>query len=289
MKEIYKIASECIELGNLVIKNLDDLKLKFNVYDISEYRLILVQNFHKGLDSLSSMLLLCEKGYIGDADTIVRKILDIAVSMKYLSLDVENRIDLYTHYDALARYKILNEIEAEKSKNVGKEKVFSDYVVEEIEKEKNKIIRGYENVKKYYEPLNGNGEVHKKYLYKSWSGKSLPAMAKECGLTDYLIPYKLFNISTHTSIEDFEKYFDFDKCAFIELNKDDALPLIVTAISLCLVIAELIINEFELKFRKSLQSLAERLNGLTINLVNNRKNDSGGSEDPPSTDRGRLE
>jgi len=250
-EEFFSLADESIELSDIIMKGLDDLGIKND--ELSKYQLALASNFHKAINSFLSIVNLCNMGFIEDAKTITRKVIEIAVTLKYISIDPEKRGNQYFHFWELSNYKILTDLQ-----KVDKGHVYTNWVQKELGKHASRIEKEYEESKAYFD-LNKKGEVKGEFLRK-WSGKIFEQMAIESGLSIEVRPYKLYCIATHVSIEDLTNYYDPKMSCFRpDLSIDDVPFIIIETVRMYLVIIELIVNEFNLKLDDSLSLVREHL------------------------------
>lgn len=251
-KNFFELADECFELSNnVVIPALKALNLKQD--ELSKYQFILGANFYKAQNSFLSIMYLCNEGLVGDAESLVRKLIELAVTLKYISKDINNRIEKYLHHSALVNYDRLKKME---DKNF--QSAYSNKLVEEFKKLKPEIEYAYSEAKQFYR-VDEKGEVSRKFLY-NWSGKSLGEMAAKCGMPDEMLPYKLYCERIHASVDDIPKYFDFKDFSFgPNVSVDDIPVTIIQAVRMYLLIVELVISEFNLKLRDSLYFLKQHL------------------------------
>lgn len=255
-KELYAFADECIEMSDIILQAIIDLKLKDN--ELTKYQFIIGFNLYKVLDSYVSVMSLCNDGLVGDAKSIVRKLIEMSVTLKYLSLDKDIRLDQYLCFQALSNYKMFSEMK--KEENLEEEnKIYSDGLRKQIEQIEPKIMKDYEEAKEYFE-LNNKGDVKGEYIYKGWSGKTLKEMAIKCNMKEHVIPYKMFCISTHTSIDDIKSFYRADSAEFGSGFSIGDIPIIIIHSSkLYLSVIELCIKAFDLKLNGSFELLRNRL------------------------------
>jgi len=251
-KKFFELADECFELSNnVVIPALKTLKLKRDQF--SKYQIILGANFYKAQNSFLSIMYLCNEGLAGDAKSLVRKLIELTVTLKYLSQDIDNRVEKYIHHGALVNYDWLKKTV---SKNV--QSAFDDKFVEEFKKLSPDIEKAYNEAKQFYE-LNKKGEVSGKFIY-NWSGLSFGEMAEKCGMVAEIIPYKLYCECIHASVDDVPNHFDFKSLSFDPNISVDDIPItIIQAVRMYLSIVELVISEFNLGLEDSLSFVKRHL------------------------------
>jgi len=252
-KDFFELADECFELSNnVVIPALEALKLKQD--QLSKYQIILGANFYKAQNSFLSIMYLCNEGLVGDAESLVRKLIELTVTLKYISQDIDDRIEKYWHHAALIDYdwwkKLVN-------KNF--RPVSNDKFVKKYKKLGPDIEKAYNEAKKFY-GLDKNGEETGKFLH-NWSGLGFEKMAVKCGMPAEIIPYKLYCIPIHASVKDIPEYFNFQNFSFDpNISREDDIPVtIIQAVRMYLLIVELVIDEFNLGLIDSLSDVRQHL------------------------------
>jgi len=254
-KELYAFADECIEMSDIILHAIDELKIKED--ELTKYQYIIAPNFYKALDSYVSILSLCNDGLVEDAKSITRKLLEMVVSLKYLSLDVEKRQDQYLHFASLSGYRRHKKIKEEKNTQK-KDKIYSAWLSEQIKQFENQILENYEEAKKYFKS-NTEGEI-KEVFFRGWSGKPFSKMAKECNMSDQIIAYDILCDSSHASINGITNYCNHDRKEFGSgLSIGDIPLVIIHASKLYLYVIELSIDAFDLKLKDSFELLKNRL------------------------------
>jgi hypothetical protein len=243
----FSLADDCLELGDLILASLEDRRLTKS--DLNRYQLAVVANYYKATESFFSLTHLCNAGFTEDAGAIARKLIEVAITLKYLSQDVQGRIDKYWYHGFVQDHFRLRQI---KQKGI-----LSDEIREKLEELWPQTEAAYQEGKKHYE-LNKKGEVHGDYRKNSF-GKSLIAMAEECGLAEVWSAYQIYCISTHSSIENIPSFLDFEKLKFkTGFRKEDVPALILQGVEMFLITSDLIIDAFTLDLQDSLKEVKDR-------------------------------
>jgi hypothetical protein len=136
-------------------------------------------------------------GTLGDAESIVRKLIEVAITLKFLATAPDELIVKYLEFEKIDRYNKLQEVRKRKA---------YEQIREGWESNAALIEQHYESLKEKYSVKKG--EIKNEPM-KFWSGLSLGRMADDCGLGKlYAYPYKIFCSSVHCSVEEIPKYFD---------------------------------------------------------------------------------
>ncbi len=240
------LMEQCLTLGDVISQNLGDHQFKEG--DLSPAHYIYAFNLLKASDTLISSAKLVDAGLVGDAKALARKILDIAINLKYMSLDIEKRQYQYWYYWTVLSKKttelVLND-EGYQDSLKDAVRLFAD------DARKNFL----ERVHLFEKDSKGKPNL------SSWSGLHISDMADKSGLgTDYRICYKLFSASTHGSIDDMLHYFDPNEKAFgPRFETSDALALILEVVRCYLIITGLVIDAFHLELGESHASVGNQL------------------------------
>lgn len=254
-RELYAFADECLEMSDIILQAIGNLKIKDN--ELTKYQLIIGFNLYKALDSYVSVMYLCNDGLVGDAKSILRKLLEMSVTLKYLSFDIETRQEQYLHFKSLSTYK--KYLKIKKEDNVQeKDRIYSGWLRKQICELEPQILDDYKEAKKYFK-LNEKREVKEKY-FRSWSGKSLRKMAKGCNMQDQINAYDQLCDSTHASVNDYRSFYNNERLEFGSGFSIGDIPLVIIHSSMMyLKIIELSIDAFELKLNDSFELLRDRL------------------------------
>lgn len=244
--DFIDLTDHCLILGDLIVQNLGDRRLKEG--DCLPIHYILAFNHLKATDALVSTTKLVDAGLIGDGEVIVRKLLDIAINLKYLSLDVDKRQYQYWHFMTVSAKKTADQVEADPKYKEPLRKAMSEFAPE-ARKRYDECVDIFEKDSKGKPKL------------QTWSGLNTKEMADKGGLSeDYRICYKLFSASTHGSIGDFMHYFDPERKLFEpRFESDSALALLLEAVRCYLIITEIVIKGFSLDFMDSHKLIGNKL------------------------------
>jgi len=240
--DILMLADSCLELGDLVIANVEHRKFSKPIH------CILAANHYKATDSLISAVKLVESGLVGDAETIVRKLAEIAINMKFLCMDADRRQWQYWHYLKYSKKKMADAIVEDQR--------YNERLRQEAARFQPVLDRQFQEVEHLIAKTK-KGRIST----DSWSGLNVKAMAEQCGLeNDYLYCYRLFCIPTHAGVHDIERFVDVETAELNpRYNTDTALATIIEASRLYLIIVELVIGHFGLQLMESHRLIGERL------------------------------
>jgi hypothetical protein len=242
----FTLADSALELGDLILQNLNNRGMKDS--NIDRYQWIVLSNYYKATESLLSLTHLCNAGFTEDAGTICRKLMEVAITLRYISLDKKERVENYWLHGVIMNHNWLEQIRRDYEP--------TNWFRHNFEKLAPQIVESYEQAQKDI--------LGKKRKPHSWSGKSLMKMAKECGLNrDVWSAYQLFNISTHSSVDNVLTFLDPKNLEFRSgFRKEDVPALILLGVQMFLIITELVIDANELNLEHSLKEVKHRLEEL---------------------------
>lgn len=243
--DLYLLADQCLDLQDIVLSNLQQRFRKGEQLDRT--RIIATFNLYKATDALISCMKLIDSGLVGDAQTILRKILEIAINLKFIWLDKPKRVDQYWHYMTVKADKL--------AKNISTMNGYTASLKEGMAKLAPGLAKNLELAKNHFD-LKESGKISGKYN-SSWSGHHIGVMAEDCGLLDdYRYCYKVSSISTHASIEDIRNYFDPDIPAFgPRYSKSLPMKIILESIRCYLMVLEVTVEEYHLNLNDSIASI----------------------------------
>ena len=117
---MFGIIDDCFALSDIILKNLGDRNIVQSELDIVQA--IYFSNHYKATESLISTAKLADAVLIGDLQTVARKLLEQAINLKYMSLDVEKRAPKFSNYSAIKlKSKIKNVLSNDNYSNELKE------------------------------------------------------------------------------------------------------------------------------------------------------------------------
>lgn len=133
--------------------------------------------FAKSYKTFSAISTLCRRGFGEDAAVLSRGLVENATTLFFISLDRDERSNLYLEYEYVARNKYISMLEAAGA---------ADFSSAGACAARDKLRELYQSVKVNYPNEN------------LWSGKSVRQMAEEVGLMPhYLFAYKYFSDIAH--------------------------------------------------------------------------------------------
>lgn len=252
LKDVFEIIDDCFALSDIILKNLGERKIAKSELNI--VHAIYLSNHYKATESLISAAKLTDAGLIGDSQTICRKLLEQAINLKYMSLDVEKRAPRFWYYSSIELKRMINYILNNENYNNELKASMREFIPE--------AEQAYERAIVYFEK-ESNGKILKKYK-TSWSGYNLSEMAEKCGLVDdYIYCYKIFSQRTHVKMGNLTDYFDLHKESFgptYQLSL--AMKVLLEVLRLYLILTEFVIDSFSIDLRMSIKSLRQRINKL---------------------------
>ncbi len=231
--------TEQFELAEATLEASDDITIELNRLEMdtdsmTAYQASLVAAFFKCSDCLRSTLLLAGNGFTEDGRTIVRKMIELYINLKYLGDDVHARIDRYLWHEAIWKYLT--------AKRYIDEPRYSAELHDGFTAAMPKISAEYDSAKKFFK-LDKFGEVASRFRL-NWSGKTLPKMAIAAEVADLYARYDLFSISVHSSVKDVNTYYDSDRnCFDWAVNTEDVPYLVMLAIEMQMGVSLLLCNE----------------------------------------------
>lgn len=229
--DLFDYSDKLMKFQDQLLAFIESKNYKDN--ELSLYQIAILFNFYKSTNSLISILYLSNIGTLGDAKSIARKLIEIAITLKYISINRELNSMLYWQYSVNQASRTLNKS--------GFESLDINDKVEEIKKETKERLDEIKRKWKHLKAHNSSLDFNKK-----WSGKDLSVMADEANLSElYRKPYFLFNSSVHAGIEDIEYYFNDRKLIFDSTfeQKDVSLALL-ESFKAYLIILETVCESF---------------------------------------------
>jgi hypothetical protein len=246
--EYFRLMDIAWEASDIVLSNLNGPRLSGKV--LQPFPLVVMSLYYKSRDCMLSIATLCACGHTREAYTIVRKLLETAVNLKYISMDPTERAPRFGKYGAVRSYFL-----AQRVKN---DPTWPENVRKDLASISDEIRVGFESSKSLF--CDQSGKLLSKYS-RYWDGKSIPKMAKECGLVDDLSAYEVFNFATHTSSSDVGIYFDMGKKQFRSgADASDVPGVLLESVRLFTIPLRLVAAEFKLDLNASLAQVERVLN-----------------------------
>lgn len=243
----FDLAESALMVADEITAELNRLELTTDT--ITPYQASLVAAFFKCSNCLSATVLLANDGFTEDGRTIVRKMIELFISLKYLSDDMKSRIDKYVWHEAVSKYFT--------AKRYIDEPDYSSVLHSGFTAAMPKIKSDYDSAKKFFK-LDKDGEVAGKFRF-NWSGKTIPKMALASKVAEIYAQYDLFSISVHASVRDVHTYFDATQSIFHwAVNVDEVPSLIMKAIEMQLALSKLLCKELSCDPKSKLRDLRNR-------------------------------
>ena len=251
--DIFAQANKCLNLSDDFVAQLQKQQIKEG--DLELYHFIYLFNFYKAQESLMSTTKLIDVGFIGDAQTICRKLIEQLINIKYLDQDKNNRQDRYWHFSAIELNKMISLVERKEH--------FTTKLKQEMKKLKPEAKKQLENAKKFYE-TEEDGQI-KNNFRRNWSGLSLEGMSQKCKLEDlYDLCYRGFSTPTHAGIGNVSSFVEFDTKLFTpKYTLGTALKVLQEASRVYILLLQIIVNAFPQCEMKSINSTIEEINSFT--------------------------
>lgn len=206
------------------------------------FHLVLLTSASKTNRTIESIVELAARGHWADTAILVRAIFDQCVQILYIAEAPEVRARLYAEYSYVARHGRLRLLQRGGFQPTA-----------EQERQQAELTSQYERVKATYPDK------------RSWSGRSLKAMATEVGLGDhYDTTYWLLSNYEHSGIQATGQYSMVapDVAALIiteETTEDLSASLLTSALTYSLLILATIDQEFVLHLEPDLSALRARI------------------------------
>lgn len=181
----FGVCADCIRSADSFLESIEGLGI--GAENFTAVQLAISANFFKVCNSLISAYFLADAGLVEDVKTMTRKIIDLTVNMKYLSLDSDKRAADYLAFEAIHRKTTLDRVRSGAIPT-------SAFVQSGFECNASRIEAEYTTaIARYGQASKDEIGLRK----RSWSGKFFTQMAKEAGLQNYVVPYELFCSATH--------------------------------------------------------------------------------------------
>jgi hypothetical protein len=244
--DIVDLADSCFRLSDLAVENIETRQTPAD--SLRPVQIILLANLHKATDSLISAVKLVDAGLVGDAESTVRKLVEVEINMKFLHDDSEVRQRQYWAYIIYSKKRMAESIVADKRYNEPLRRAANGHLPE--------LSREFEKIKQFIARTK-KGKINT----ESWSGLSLSEMAEKAGLThEYMYCYRVLCVPTHANVLDMERFVDLDTLRFgTNYRSDTALAVIIEACRCHLIIMDLVITCFSLQLHESHKLIGERL------------------------------
>ena len=217
---------------------------------LSQFDFILLTSAPKSIGSVLSIAKLCDCGLTEDANCLLRKLLEICTSLRFINQEKDLRLERsqwFLSYEAIVKRKILNRAKQQPQD-------FGESISDEIKSNEQQILSDYQKAKSVY-PLKENGEIEDEFK-KSWSGKPFDKMLPECGMNKELVTYITLSESNHFSYADVDKVIDFENSTVRTGSEDEQIPFIlIKSLLFAGEVIDLCNTEFDMKIATDLSKL----------------------------------
>lgn len=236
----FRFREVSYQINKLII---DGLNSRNGIGQLSLHEQVVGTEFYRSSMTYSGVFDLTDNGYVDDGETLVRKLIETRITLKYISKDPVARSRRFCAFVGLELIKILEDIH-----EYPYPKDTREYFMSHIREIKDKHSEAGENF-----PKKRDGTIDKKY-YTNWDGISLKQMAKKVRLgRQYSILYSQFSRSTHDSALNILDYIDNENTKVGFYDRADAVPpLLYQATRHYLEICKLTIDCFKIDLRDSL-------------------------------------
>lgn len=259
----FGVCADCIRSADSFLESIEGLGI--GAENFTAVQLAISANFFKVCNSLISAYFLADAGLVEDVKTMTRKIIDLTVNMKYLSLDSDKRAADYLAFEAIHRKTTLDRVRSGAIPT-------SAFVQSGFECNASRIEAEYTTaIARYGQASKDEIGLRK----RSWSGKFFTQMAKEAGLQNYVVPYELFCSATHADPGDIRTYWkEHDgKVGFVE--EDDSIPsLLWTGSHAFVVYSEVLLAAFDLDPSPALEKILVTLVQLDEDMATSNEGES---------------
>src|SRR5690606_301 len=174
--EMKQNHEKSLEANKLMLEQFEKFLLAGQIPDnlLSHLTLYFLTKFHKSALSFRLLVITC---FDEDASVILRTLVEIAITLGYISNKPDERADRFIEYEYINQYRLLQVID----------KHFFDTVIDS--ERRNQIYNDYENNKHHYRNKT------------QWSDKSIAKMADEIGMSFwYDAVYEFDSSYVHSNI-----------------------------------------------------------------------------------------
>lgn len=221
------------------LKKLDE----DNIQDFF-YKGIVVYVSWKSLKSYLAIMYLLDKGFLEDANIILRSMFEILVTILFIKQNPKKRALQYLEYSYVEKHRLIETITdmAGDPKNAAR--------LREIEQEYLRIKDNYKNK-------------------SSWSGLSIREMSKKVGLEDlYNMLYRFHSQFVHTSPEAMKSYIQNIQKGFMinlePINDNFFVGIISENCEILLQLTEIFENTFDLGRSKEIDALKNEMHTIFL-------------------------
>ena len=254
-QEFLELAEKCFMVSDDIAINFRDYSQGGKEFDVSH--IVLGYSYYRSTESFLATIQLVNSGFISDAQAVLRKLVEMAINMRYMCLDIAKYAPMYWYFLYLKSGKMMK-----RSQSVD---VYPDEFKKSLKSLQADNLALEEMAKKYFE-IDDKGGIKKQY-YDSWPGIDTKEMARRCGMSaDYEYCYRLFSLSTHASIEEITNYLDMETGIFgPKIERDTCYEVILETIRYYVVVLDLCICHFGFKLHGSLQVISNGIESLRNN------------------------
>lgn len=258
--KVFQLVKNTLQVFDKMQVGFNELKFRRN--NLSSYQIILLTNTAKAMGTLLSIEKLCNYGLIGDARSLLRKLLELTATLHYINRDqkvFDRRVNRFYHHGSIKLKKRLDDVIDDPDK-------YGQYINDGILKISKQILTSYDNAKRHFKP-NKEGEINKKFL-NNWDGKSLTKIIRQSGLDYEMATFDIFSESIHFSSADIATYIDFENSAIRTGIETDEIPyLLLKCLQYTCQILKFGNEEFNLNLTSDLQKLQDDINSRNSVLV----------------------
>jgi hypothetical protein len=254
--DMFRYADQCIELSDIILKTLSERRLQQEL--LTRYQYILAFNYYKATNSMFSLLLLCDRGFVSDAKMSCRRLVETAIHLRYLSLDPAKRQEQYWGFMYSESLRALRKVRELHTVNDKSPQIRE--LTEEFE-------RLRETARQHWD-TKPNGQPVGDFEHK-WSGKDTRGMAEDCGMLDsYDTVFRYCCAATHCSIDDVTSYLDCEGSRFrFDIEHKDTPWVVFEGCHHYLLITSLVAEAFGLELEGSIVTLRSRIEGIVKPLL----------------------
>lgn len=236
----FRLREVSYQITNLII---DGLNSRNGKGQLSLHEQVAGTEFYRSSMTYSGVFDLTDNGYVDDGETLVRKLIETRITLKYISKDRVARSRRYCAFEGLKLLRLLEDIH-----KYPYPKDTREYFMSHSEEIKNK----YADAKEYF-PKKQDGTIDEKYK-TNWDGISLKRMANRVALgKQYSILYSQFSQSAHNTALNIRDFIDNENAKFGFYDREDAVrPLLYQATRNYLAICALVIDCFKIELRENL-------------------------------------
>jgi len=221
------------------------------------YKKFLLCNINKDISTLNTIYLILRCELIHQAASHVRLFCESLITLKYVSLDPDERSDLFWGYSDIEAYRITQailDLEKDQAEEVHVKRLAA--LIETLEQK-------YESANQTYSFVDRNGRTRP---FKNWCNKDIASQASECGPAFkrlYELVYRQMSSYIHGSAWSLRRQLS---CSRAHYDSDIVLNDVATIVRTALVIwvdwARFCNSELGWRLHDTLLNLPKRLDEL---------------------------